>query len=85
MEIKYPISKEEKTEDKTYLSLNFSVGKSIDKELYLAFEILEDILLETPSSPLKKALLDAGLGKDVFGVYDNSILQSTISIIVKKF
>ncbi len=49
----------------------------------MAFEILEHILLETPSSPLKKALLEVGLGKDVFGVYDNSILQSTISIIVK--
>ncbi|EPY2272774.1 insulinase family protein [Clostridium sporogenes] len=83
VEVKYPISKEEKIEDKTYLSLNFSVGNSTDKELYLAFEILEHILLETPSSPLKKALLEAGLGKDVFGVYDNSILQSTISIIVK--
>ncbi|WP_251861993.1 insulinase family protein [Clostridium sp. Marseille-Q2269] len=83
MEVKYPISKEEKIEDKTYLSLNFSVGKSIDKEAYLAFEILEHILLETPSSPLKKALLQSGIGKDVFGVYDNSILESTISIIVK--
>ncbi|KOR24404.1 insulinase family protein [Clostridium sp. L74] len=83
IEVKYPISKEEKIKDKTYLSLNFLLGKSIDKELYLAFEILEHILLETPSSPLKTALLDAGLGKDVFGVYDNSILQSTISIIVK--
>ncbi|ERI94296.1 peptidase M16 inactive domain protein [Clostridiales bacterium oral taxon 876 str. F0540] len=79
----YPISDNEKEEDKTFLSLNYVIGKSIDKELYLAFDILEHLLLETPAAPLKKALIDADLGKDVFGSYDNSVLQPTFSIVVK--
>lgn len=54
MTIKYPISSGEKEEDKTFLSMNYSAGKVIDNELYLAFDILEHLLLETPSSPLKK-------------------------------
>lgn len=83
MEVKYPILNNESEKDKTYLSLNFAVGRSTDKELYLAFDILEYILLETPSSPLKKALLEAKIGKDIFGVYDNSILQPTFSIVLK--
>lgn len=79
----YPISPNEKEEDKTFLSLNYTIGKSTDRELYLAFDILEHLLLETPAAPLKKALIDANLGKDVFGSYDGSILQPTFSIVVK--
>jgi Zn-dependent M16 (insulinase) family peptidase len=81
--IEYPISFNEKEEDKTFLSLNFAVGKSTDPELYLAFDILEYLLLETPSSPLKKALVDSKIGKDVFGEYESSILQPIFSIVVK--
>ena len=40
-------------------------------------------MLETPAAPLKKALIDANLGKDVFGSFDNSILQPTFSVVVK--
>jgi Zn-dependent M16 (insulinase) family peptidase len=81
--IEYPICEAEKEEDKTFLSLNFAVGNATDPELYLAFDILEHLLLETPGSPLKKALIDSGVGKDVFGVYENSILQPVFSIVAK--
>ncbi len=82
-ELEYPVSAQENERDKTYLSLNYTVGLSTDSELYLAMEILEHILLSTPASPLRRALIEADLGKDVFGKYDNSILQPTFSIIVK--
>jgi Zn-dependent M16 (insulinase) family peptidase len=81
--IEYPICENEKEEDKTFLSLNFAVGKAVDPEIYLAFDILEHILLETPGSSLKKALIDNKIGKDVFGVYENSILQPVLSIVAK--
>ncbi|MBP1744124.1 MAG: peptidase, partial [Firmicutes bacterium] len=81
--IDYPVCESETEEDKTFLSLNFAVGNSTDPELYLAFDILEHLLLETPGSPLKKALIDSGIGKDVFGVYENSILQPVFSIVAK--
>jgi presequence protease len=70
--------------DNTFLSLNFVTGSSLDPEIYLAFEILEHLLLETPAAPLKKALIDAGIGKEVSGQFDNSIKQPVFSIIVKK-
>ncbi|MCT8976338.1 insulinase family protein [Clostridium sp. CX1] len=81
--IEYPISSTEKEEDKTFLSMNFAVGKATDDELYLAFDILEHLLLETPSSPLKKALIDANIGKDVFGSFEGGMLQPMFSIVVK--
>jgi len=83
IELEYPISRQEDERDKTYLSLNYAAGVSTEPEDYLAMEILEHILLATPASPLKKALVEAGLGKDVFGRYDNSIIQPVFSIIVK--
>jgi len=79
----YPILSNEATEDKTYLSLNFAVSKSINPETYLAFDILEYLLLESSAAPLKKALLDAEIGKDVSGIYDNSIIQPYFAISVK--
>ena len=81
--IDYPICEGEKEEDKTFLSLNFAVGNAVDPEIYLAFDILEHILLETPGSPLKKALIDNKIAKDVFGVFENSILQPVFSIVAK--
>lgn len=81
--MRYPISNSEKEEDKTFLSLNYAVGKATNSEIYLAFDVLEHLLLETPSSPLKKAIIEAGIGKDVFGSFEASMLQPMFSIIVK--
>lgn len=81
--IDYPIANEESEKCKTYLSLNYVIDRSVNPEVYLAFQILEYLLLETPAAPLKKALLDAEIGKDVFGSFDTSLQQPTFSIIVK--
>ncbi|MDP8239837.1 MAG: insulinase family protein [Candidatus Hatepunaea meridiana] len=81
--VEYPISPNEVENDKTYLALNFVVGHSSDPLIHLAFGILKHLLLDTPAAPLKKAMIDAGIGKDVYGKFDN-IMQPTFSIIVKK-
>lgn len=79
--VEYPA---EELKDNTFLSLNFVTGSSLDPEIYLAFEILEHLLLQTPAAPLKRALIDAGIGKEVSGQFDNSIKQPVFSVIVKK-
>ncbi|MBZ9637285.1 insulinase family protein [Clostridium sp. FP1] len=84
LKIDYPISSEDDEEDKSFLSMNFVSGDNISQpELHLAFEILEYLLLESAAAPLKRALVEADLGKDVFGSFDNSILQPVFSIVVK--
>jgi len=77
--VDYPVSPDESTNDKTFITLNIVAGKATDPESYLGLMMLEHILLETPAAPLKKALLDAGLGKEVFGSYNKSILQPTMT------
>lgn len=79
----YSITSDEPEEDNTYLSYNKVVGISLDKELYLAFEVLDYALLSAPGAPLKKALVDAGIGKDIMGSYENGIYQPMFSVVAK--
>lgn len=83
VEIPYSIASEESEEDNTYLSYNKVIGTSLDRELYMAFQILDYALLSAPGAPLKKALTDAGIGKDIMGSYDNGIYQPIFSVISK--
>lgn len=81
--ITYSIASEESEEDNTFLSYNKVIATSLDRELYLAFQILDYALLSAPGAPLKKALTDAGIGKDIMGSYDNGIYQPIFSVIAK--
>ena len=79
----YSITSGESVEDKTYLSWNKAISTSLDEKLYLAFQILDYALLSAPGAPLKKALVDAGIGKDIMGSYDNGVYQPLFSVIAK--
>lgn len=79
----YSISSSESLEDNTYLSYNKVIADSLNKELCVAFQILEYALLSAPGAPLKKALLDAKIGKDIMGSYDCGVYQPIFSIIAK--
>ena len=79
----YPLSAEEEDTDQTYLSCNFAVGTALDQELYEAFEVLDYALLNSSGAPIRKALLDKGIGKDILGSYDNGTLQPMFSIVAK--
>ena len=79
----YSIASNESTEDNTYLSYNKVIGTSLDEKLYLAFQILDYALLSAPGAPITKALLEAGIGKDISGSYDSSTYQPIFSIVAK--
>ena len=74
-ETTYSVTANEGTEDNTYLSLNTVVGTDIDPVLYVAFQILDYTLISAPGAPLKQALIDAHIGQDIMGGYENGILQ----------
>ncbi len=82
-EFSYSITEGESEEDATYLSINTVVGDDLDPKLYVAFQILEYTLLDAPGAPLKQALIDAGIGKDILGGYESGILQPYFSVIAK--
>lgn len=81
--IPYPIASGESLQDNTYLSYNVSIDTILNKTLYVAFDILDYALLSAPGAPLKQALLDAKIGKDVMASFDCNSLQPMFTIIVK--
>ena len=81
--MEYPVSESEGEEDNTYLAYSKVIGTAEDAVLAMAFEILDYTLLSAPGAPLKKALLDAGIGKDIYGSYDDGILQPYFTVVAK--
>ena len=79
----YSVTANEGTEDNTYLSLNTVVGTDIDPVLYVAFQILDYTLISAPGAPLKQALIEAHIGQDIMGGYENGILQPYFSVVAK--
>lgn len=83
VEAQYSITMDDSQEDKTYLSYNRVVGDTLDEMLYQAFDVLDYALVSSPGAPVKQALIDAGIGDDVYGSYDAGILQPVFSFVAK--
>ncbi|MDF2801868.1 MAG: Peptidase associated domain protein [Anaerocolumna sp.] len=81
--VEYPLSENEDISSNTYLSYNLSIGTSLDIDLCMAFQVLEYVLLSAPGAPLKQALIDAGIGKDIISSFDSETYQPIFSIIAK--
>lgn len=55
-------------EPKSMMTVNWLLAESSDPQIALSLYILSHILIGTPASPLRKALIDSGLGEDLAGV-----------------
>jgi len=53
---------------KSLLTVNWLLPEPTDFETYLSYSLLVHVLLGTPASPLRRALLESGLGEDLTGV-----------------
>ncbi len=79
----YPVATGETEENQTYLSYNVAAGTLLDATLYQALDILDYALVSAPGAPVKKALLEAGIGKDISGGHDYGTRQMVCSIVAK--
>ena len=81
----FSISSDDSEENQTYLSYNRVIETSLDPMLYQAFDILDYALVSSPGAPVKKALIDAGIGEEVYGSYYEGMkqpkMQTKISMI----
>ena len=78
----YPIAASSDKGNKTFLSMNWVTGLSTDTELTMAFGMLSHMLFNTPAAPLRRALIEAGVGKEVSGRFFNSATQSIFGVVV---
>lgn len=83
LQLEYPVSESENEEGNAYLAYSTVVGDASDELTAMAFEVLDYALLSAPGAPLKQALLDAQIGMDVYGSYDDGILQPYFDIVAK--
>ena len=79
----YSIGSGEDEEDNTYLAYSVVLKDSLDPMMYVAFQVLDYALMSCPGAPLKKALIESGIAKDVYCSYERSIRQPFLSIIAK--
>jgi presequence protease len=62
----YQVSGEEEN-PRGFVTVNWLLPEPLDPERTLALQILEYILIGMPASPLRKRLIDSGLGEDLTG------------------
>lgn len=79
----YAIADNEDEKDNAVLSENYVIGDGDDIMLGTAFQIIEYAIMEMPGAPLKQAIIDAGIGKDVYGQYEDDVKQPFYSIVAK--
>ncbi len=83
-EKEYSITEGEDPENKAYLAYTHTFGRdTLDRELYLAIQILDYVLCTVPGAPLKQALTDKGIGEEVYSVYENGMKQPSFTIVAK--
>jgi Zn-dependent M16 (insulinase) family peptidase len=68
MEYAYHAGDDKDIEKKHYLVVNWKLPDTSEAVLNFSLRILGHILIGTPASPLRKALLDSGLGEDLAGL-----------------
>ena len=74
--VPYDAGEESQGARRGMLTMNWMLGENYDPMTTLGLGILEHILIGTPASPLRKALIDSGLGEDLAGTgLNDEILQ----------
>jgi presequence protease len=64
---------------KGHVTVNWLLPEGTDVERTLSLSILAHILIATPASPLRKALIDSGLGEEVVGWVEEQLRQTTFA------
>ena len=79
----FSVTDSEPLSDNTYLSYNCVTGNNLSRKEYIAYQVIDYALCSAPGAVLKQALLDKGIGKDVYSYYDNGVRQPYFSIVAK--
>lgn len=79
----YPVG-EEGENGKVMYSYTTTAGTALNRLDYYGMKILDYVLLSMPGAPLKQALVDAGIGKDITGGFSSGSLQNTFSVVAKE-
>lgn len=82
-ETKYSISTGDTGENRTQLSYSMVIGDTLDQELVMAFDVIKHALISSSGAPVRQALIDAGIGEDVYGTFEDELFQPVFSIVAR--
>lgn len=68
---------------KSMVNVSWALPEIDDPALRMALSVLSYAVIGAPASPLRKALVDSGLGEDVMGGISGSLRQPTFSVVMK--
>ena len=71
-----PYDSGDSADAKAHLTMNWLLPEATDIQKSLELSLLGHILLDTPASPLKRALIESGLGEDVTGGFEEQLRQT---------
>ncbi len=76
----YPVPEGSPAEGMTFHEVQIVAGDMRDPKTIMALRLLENVLLESEGAPLRRALLDTGVAKEISGSMSGSMLQNIFSI-----
>jgi hypothetical protein len=77
----YAVPEGSPVENQTFLNLSIVVGKSANRALCMTFDVLSEALVNHESAPVRLALQEAGIGRDVRASFNESqqnVFQITV-------
>jgi Zn-dependent M16 (insulinase) family peptidase len=81
-ECTYAVPEGADTTNQTFLNLSFVIGQNTDRALCMQFDVIADALVNHESAPLRLALQEKGIGRDV-SAYFSEHKQNVFEINVK--
>lgn len=79
----YDGGENEETEGKAYFSFSSIACSSLDSFEKRACDILGNVLIDSDSAPVKEALIKAGIGEEIYGGFEEHMIENAFLVIVK--
>lgn len=79
----YSVMSEEETVNATYLAFAVNVAEPGNREHYMAFPILDYAICTAQGAPIRKALIEKGIGEDIYSTLEMGIARPYFSITAK--
>ena len=80
----YSVGNDDEVDGKSYFAYASLCGNALNVEECEAWDALSSALIYAPGAPIKQALLDAGIGKDISGGFNDQLLQPYFCVVAKE-
>jgi len=79
----YSVGENDETEGKAYLAFSTLAGSNSNAFECRANNILSTVLINSDSAPVKEALIAAGIGEDIYGGFEDHMIEDAFMVIAK--